>query len=376
MKKIVCVIVAIILTVPLSLIASAQNAYNDPYGFKAIAFSEKANEEYNKLIEQWGNNCPDYYAGAYIENMTLFILVTCTPETVSDEISNIIKEINVKIIKAKYSINHLENIRKRLELTIKSLDYNTRKAFVGFGIDEKKNSIELEVLEKYIADEKYVDSVIGHYPEIYYTFKNEEYHKNTDINAGDKDWIENGTDYSISTISCMGSRINSSGNVENGIVISGHSGNVGDVMKINGTSVGTVVRKSYGGNLDAAFVKISSSTSYSLSQKLSSNYKITTYGNVGIVGSIYTMHGMASGMVAGFVNNTSFSFIMDDINFNDMIRMRLKSAEGDSGGPLVVATHFLSKNNKIIGFLSGGDNTYSNFTKYTVFASAYSFNLL
>lgn len=376
MKKFVCILFAVLFTFPLSLMASAEEALNDPFGYDAVCFSKVANEEYNKLVKKWNNCFPAFYAGAYIENKQLNILVTEVSDDIIDEIVNTITEVRPNIKRVDYSYSHLLDVNEKIGKIITNLDKSEKKIFVGFGIDERKNRVEIEVLKSYYNNEQKARDLVGDYPEIYFTFKDKEYTSQTDINAGCKDWLQNGSDSSVSTIACMGTRITNSGTTERGLVVAGHAGNVGDTMKINGTTIGTITKRNYSGKLDSAFVKINSTSSYTISQKLSSNYKITTYDSVGIAGSIYTMHGMTSGKVAGFVNNTSFSFIMDNINFNDMIRMKLSSAAGDSGGPLVVATSFLSKNNKIVGFLSGGDGTYSNFTKFTEFATAYNFTLV
>lgn len=130
------------------------------------------------------------------------------------------------------------------------------------------------MLKSYCNNEQKARDLVGDYPEIYFTFKDKEYTSQTDINAGCKDWLQNGSDSSVSTIACMGTRITNSGTTERGLVVAGHAGNVGDTMKINVTTIGTITKR------------------------------------------------------------------------------------------------------KIVGFLSGGDGTYSNFTKFTEFATAYNFTLV
>lgn len=119
----------------------------------------------------------------------------------------------------------------------------------------------------------------------------------------------------------------------------------------------------YGGNADATFVNMVNypSSGYTQSRMLSDRYTIDGYSSVGVVGTPYTVHGMSSGTIAGTVSSTSFSFVMNGVNFHDHIRMKLKLAAGDSGGPLVKANQGYSRS--VLGICSGGDSTYSNFSK-------------
>jgi len=156
-------------------------------------------------------------------------------------------------------------------------------------------------------------------------------------------------------------------------LIAGHAGNLYNNIQIGSTSVGTVSSRSYGGQLDAAFVNLDVYSSYVRTKKLSTNYTIDGYSSVGIVGTSYTMHGMTSGIISGTVNNTSFSFVMGGVTFSNFIRMQMAISAGDSGGPLVKQNTGYSRN--IIGTLSGGDSTYANFSKFTVIRTAFNFTL-
>ena len=60
---------------------------------------------------------------------------------------------------------------------------------------------------------------------------------------------------------------------------------------------------------------------------------------------------------------TSFSFSMSGVSFTDHIRMNMHVVSGDSGGPLVGTSSGSTK--YVVGICSGGDSTYSNFTKAT-----------
>jgi len=176
-----------------------------------------------------------------------------------------------------------------------------------------------------------------------------------------------------STIGFCASSVNYLGQTEYGFVIAGHAGQLYHEMSINGTKVGTVSSRLYGGTCDTAFVHLDIPSSYTRSRKLSCSYTIDDHGNVGVVGTAYTMHGMKSGIIAGTVDNRSFSFTMGSTSFTDHIRMELAAVAGDSGAPLVDQISGLSR--KVIGIHSGGDDTHANFTKFSNIASAFNLTL-
>lgn len=372
MKKIFALALAfIMLFASFSFIsASAVEADLDQ---KTVQFSNETNEQYSKLLEHWNDKLPPYYAGAYIKDMKFYILVTCEPTSVSKEIHDIMNP-DVIIKQVKHSYGYLEAINNEVVEKICIMQTEKHAAAVqviGVGIDEINNRVFVEVLNNGEIDSKAIYAIIGNEDIVDIVLKDSTYIPGVDINAGSKDWVNIGG--GSSTIGFCASSINSAGVTELGFIIAGHAGNLYDTVKIGNTTVGTVSSRSYGGQLDTAFVHLDIPSNYVCSKKLSTSYTIDGYGNVGVVGTSYTLRGMTSGIIAGTVDNTSFSFIMDGVSFTNHIRMKMAAAQGDSGGPLVKQNTGYSRS--VIGIFSGGDGTYSNFSKYSIIASAFNLTL-
>jgi hypothetical protein len=343
-----------------------------------VQFSNETNEQYDKLTAYWGDSLPSYYAGAYLKDFKFYILVTCSPSSIEETIWNVTGNPNVVVKQVKYSYDYLVDIRDELVTTIRELSNDSvtnADLFVGFGVDEINNRVFVEVMDNGNIDKNTIYSMINYDDLVNVIFKAKAYKPKTDdINAGSKDWVVNTDDGdTMSTIGFCGSRVNSSSVTEYGFMIAGHAGSLYDEMEIDSTTVGTVAARAYSGQMDAAFVNLDIASSFVRSDKLSTSYTIDSSANVGIVGTSYTMHGMSSGIISGTVNNTSFSFVMDSINFSNFIRMEMDTAAGDSGGPLVKQNAGYSRS--VIGILSGGDDTYANFTKFSVISNAFDLTL-
>jgi hypothetical protein len=382
--KFLAVLLGICLTIPLLMAASSakqidnmstiENPISDE---QIIQFSNDSNDQFDKLMSHWGDKNPSYYAGAYISELSFYILVTCDPTSVQDEIWEVTGNKNINIIQVKYSYDYLEAIKNEIVSKITKLSQEgntTAKQIIGFGVDEMSNKIFVEYLiyKKASISQSDIYDLTGYKELVDIVAKEEAYTSCTDINAGSKDWVQN-PGGALSTISCCGSSVNNQGVTELGFFIAGHGGNLYEQMKIGSTTVGTVSSRSYGGQMDVSFVNLDVQSSYVRSDKLSTSYTIDGYSSVGVVGTSYTMHGMTSGIIAGTVNNRSFSFVMGGVNFSNFIRMNMTVSAGDSGGPLVKQNTGYSRN--IVGTLSGGDSTYANFTKFTVMKSAFNFSL-
>ena len=341
-----------------------------------IAFSDEVNKRRDQLFEHWNGVLPDYYAGTYIDGLEFYVLVTCDPKQVEDEILCYMQDINLSIRQVKYSYNYLSRVRDSIcENVLRAEDRKTtnKAAIIGVGINEIANRITVEVLNKYHLSDEDVFSLVGTEQEIDIIRKDEEYKEYTAISAGVANWLVTSTG-AMCTIACCGSIVNSSGATEYGIVPAGHMGTVNTTVKINGSTIGKITKRTYGGHLDVAFVTLNSTTSYTVSQLLSNSYYISAWGTVGSVGTVYTMHGMSSGYVTGTVNDTSFSFTTTSNSYYDMIRMKMTGHPGDSGAPLI--QHIGAGGYaKIIRFFTSGDSTYSNFSKFSVFRIAYGFTL-
>ena len=343
-----------------------------------VKFSNEVNEQYERLRLNWGEINPSYYAGAYISDSDFYISVTCEPSSVQENIFKITGNPKIKIQKVKYTYDELETIKDNLIAKISSLSSEGDKnalQFVGFGVNEIKNKVFVEVLDNGNIDKDKIFDMIDNKELVDVIFKSEAYKAgaSTNINAGQKDWVVDSTLGLQSTIGFCANRVNSQGVTEKGFVMAGHAANLYDAINISSTRVGTGAARLYEGKCDAAFVNLDVSSNYVQSKILSSSYTIDGTATVGVVGTTYNAHGMKSGIKSGTVDNTSFSFKMDGIQFTDHIRMKIGLIQGDSGGPLVKTNSGSSQ--YVLGIYSGGDGTYDNFTKFSNIASSFNLTL-
>lgn len=338
-----------------------------------IAFSEKANAEFNALVSYWGEEYPTYYAGSFIADRKFTILVTCDPQEVQEEIWNITGDKSILISKVANTYDDLKERQNQISELVANLqaeDNNIANLIVGVGVDEIQNDVFVEVLNMDDSVRKEVEALLSPYGVVRLISKDTPYQEMSNVKAGTDDWLGNNTTGTRGSIGFCASRVNSSGVTEIGFVTAGHCGNLTNTMTISGTSVGKVSWRKFGGNCDACFVNMNDypNSGYVRSRILSTYYSIGSYTSVGVVGTIYAMHGKTTGIYYGTVDNTSFSFTMDGVSFSDHIRMKFPAAHGDSGGPLVAP---LSGNTKtIVGICSGSDGTYSNFSKVTKILSS------
>ena len=154
--KFLAVLLGICLTIPLLMAASSakqidnmstiENPISDE---QIIQFSNDSNDQFDKLMSHWGDKNPSYYAGAYISELSFYILVTCDPTSVQDEIWEVTGNKNINIIQVKYSYDYLEAIKNEIVSKITKLSQEgntTAKQIIGFGVDEMSNKIFVEYL--------------------------------------------------------------------------------------------------------------------------------------------------------------------------------------------------------------------------------------
>ena len=370
---------------------------------EAIKFSGIINEQFDKLKGYWNGEYPDYYGGAYIEGLTFSILVTCDPQIVAKEIWRVTGNNDIKFVHVNNSYLYLERVRDAIQHSIQQKMINrssTKDIYSGFGIDEKSNKVILEVIvgeaekafslqnntllsdknviqrtAKFILEDisSEVSGLINE-NNTNVVIKENPYTPTADVIAG-----TTATTSKTSSISVCGSVKDASNATVNGFALCGHVGNLGDIVKIGSTNVGKIQSKAYYSTLDMSFVNMADypSSGYVRTKKVgTSTATINSYGSVGVVGTTYTLYGTTSTTTrTGTVDSTSFSFTMDGISFGDFIRMKMVVQVGDSGGPLVAPNGTSTTEKIVIGFCSGGDSTYSNFTKFTNFRTAFNFTL-
>ena len=331
-------------------------------------YSNLINQEFDTLVAHWGGEYPTYYAGAFIADRQFTILVTCEPQDVQNEIWTITGNRDIIVAKASNSYNDLMNLQDQITELVTNLQSEGDRVanlVVGIGVDEIQNDVFVEVLNMDETVREEVETMLEAYSSVRLVAKDSPYEEMTNVTAGTDKWVVNNNLGTACTIGFCATRVNSAGVTEKGFVTAGHAGNLSNTMKIDGNSVGKISWRKYGGNCDACFVNLNDfpSSGYVMSHILSTNYTITSYSSVGVVGTSYAMHGKSSGIIAGTVDNTSFNFTMGGISFTDHIRMYMHVVNGDSGAPLVRS--LTGYNRSVVGICSSGDSTYSNFTKVT-----------
>lgn len=338
-----------------------------------LAFSDKANDFHQRLLASWEGEYPDYYAGAYIEGQKFYILVTCEPKTAQAEVNQVAGSDICSIIRVDYPYNMLVAVYEDINNRFQNTEPNEiMKLITGWKVNEVDNCITVSVCSDINVDAEIIE-YLGYGDDVieieYVDGQNERCY--TPVVAGYQDWIYHGD--TMSTLGFCASRQNSAGVYEHGFVIAGHAGELYDVVSIGSTPVGVVSARKYSGNCDASFVNMNNVESdYSRTGLLSSNYRITSHRNVGVVGTTYESHGMRTGIVTGTVDSLSCStfYSGDFVLLTGMIGMNIAINSGDSGSPLVYPTG--SSSRSLVGTLSGknGAGTYGYYTKFSNIVSA------
>ncbi|MCR5520574.1 MAG: S1 family peptidase [Lachnospiraceae bacterium] len=347
----------------------------DPEMEKQMVISEKINQQFNKLVDYWGGKYPDYYGGAYIENERMVLLVTCDPAEVNSDIARITGNDDIEYKKVDNSYAELEALRIRLnDIIHTSIKENENKniyKIASLRVDRKNNDVLVMLMPDAPDKGDYLEKIFGKDSRIRYEYqKNPIVQQSTNIMAGCGQDLVNASNNKNGTISFNAKMPNAYGVTKNGFVISGHvTSNYGDQIKINGTTVGTVIFRSLGGYYDAAFVDTSGypGSGYVNSNILSTYYSIVGPATTGMPGTIYAMHGGVSGIVYGTVVDDKVGYWNNEYDFSssywmeDQICMRLSTERGDSGAPLV--SNGYSYTRYVVGILNGGDGFYSYYSK-------------
>ncbi|MBO4459109.1 MAG: hypothetical protein J5778_00450 [Clostridiales bacterium] len=331
-----------------------------------IKYSEMFNKQLDKLFEHWGNKYPEYYAGAFIEHLKLTLLVTCSPDTVREEICSATGNNDIIIEQVPYSYNYLVSCQDEVLNKISVLQKNKAEYsenIIECGIREKNNKIEITINKQSSKTIETIEKYFSEYEMISVLVDNSPCQEISNVTAGTDNYVKNATAGGYCTISFCASRVNSAGVTEKGFVTAGHAGSLNDVMKISTTNVGKVSWRKHSGNCDALFINMNDypNSGYVRSSILSTNYLITSCASVGAEGTTYVMHGKASGIVSGTVNKKSTSYTYSGTTFTDAIKMNLTAIAHDSGAPLVKTTS--GNRRAVIGIAAYKQGSYTYFTK-------------
>lgn len=375
MKKIACLLLAILVfVVPLTAMAdSSPEIESRQYAIQdegLLKFSRIANEQHNKLLDYWGGDYPSNYAGAYIDEYEYYVLVNNDLEQMTKEIQTVTNNPNVIVKQVKYSYEYLVSIRDELA---KLLTENSQRVdrlpfeLSCIYVNEINNNVALEVYSESVISKAMVFQAFD-YDDSLVDVKivNEKIKPAASIVAGvNVSAICGGWGQ---TITCSASS-RSGITTRQGFFITRHASSPNGAVTINGTNVGTVRQWSFGGSVDAAFVELDTSSGYVQTRSLSNNYSITGTASVGITGTTYTLHGMASGIKSGTVASPSVTVNMSGTTLTDMVSMNIVATGGDSGGPLVQSAS--GSYRQLVGACSGNNSTHSFYTKWSNIAAQF-----
>lgn len=119
------------------------------YSNEQLAFSDKANAQF-ELMEQ--AHIPDqykYYAGCYIEDLQVFIInVTGNPEEFKTKYADLLDFSIIEVRQVKYTLKELELAYAPLYKEFSSSDKLTELGVYGMAIFEQDNAIKIVVVQK------------------------------------------------------------------------------------------------------------------------------------------------------------------------------------------------------------------------------------
>ncbi len=143
-----------------------------------MSYSNMVNDQFDKLVEHWGGEYPDYYGGCYIKDHSFTVLVTCEPEKVADEIRSEMGNQDVIILKAEYSYNDLRKAQDEVTDILFGLQEKNDEAaghVIGIGVDEKQNDVEVEVLNMTDEIKASLQDLLSSYPMVRFVNADEPY---------------------------------------------------------------------------------------------------------------------------------------------------------------------------------------------------------
>lgn len=356
MKKLVCLFMAITMMVLISVnsYASASIISDGTSGIGILEFNsalaqkeDNAIQMYDILLNEWSTNgsmndsdidYPEFYGGAFLDaDKNLVIQVTDLNEEVQKYFAELIDTDNIVFQEVKYAYSEL---LEQMEAISQNMTTNGALCDIsGAGIVSSNNGINI-YFDPNVTRVKYVR---GNYDEIL--------------------WIDNISFIEVkSTEACsspeVGSKINVDGTNYNsyrsigfwakdsagnyGIVTAPHSTmTVGMSARIGSTSFGEVSSISFGGSVDCAFIR-RTSTSFTPTRNVSSlNLSISGYVRSVLEGAtIYTI-GDETGLQSGTVLNSNHTANYSNTVLTNTFLTSNMVNNGDSGG--VVLQYLNSK---------------------------------
>jgi len=313
-------------------------------GIEADAlYQSEANEQLTMLINSFGTTknrfqeevpkYPKYYGGAYIEeNGQLVVLINGKMESGKAAVISIIGEGNIEFIKADFSFAQLTEIMNSLnEYVIRKKNPSVSRNFKTYYIMDKENRVVVE-LDNY-RDEKIAEfkKNVGNFPGILFTKSSGETEIEASLQPGCKAAINSsGTSYGS-----FGFRAKRNSDNKAGMVTAGHVIGVGQTLYYGSTAVGTCSVSQQSGSVDAAFVPITNTTSYTPSNLLctTSSSVLSTTTSLPGAGTVVNKRGITTGRTSGTIISTNATTTTTaGITYTNLTSASYSSSGGDSGG--------------------------------------------
>lgn len=303
--------------------------------------------KHQKLRNETPSDYPDYYAGAYIqEDGKLVVLLTEVSKTHSDSICSLIRSSDVVFKTASVPYNDLVSQRDDIIQTYERLKNNSLEntidddlstllnSFIGIGIEERNNRIEVSLTDTSAENIDAFREYLSSYEHISFeqsgaAEKHTSLSPGTYIRAG-----ENAGSIGYRSYRQLGS------STFYGFTTAAHvAGSYGQSIynapyypSIPSVVCGTVITSLYSGTIDAAFVQTASGftvTNQTPAGKILASSWFTSIPE----GMSVIMHGKTSGEKSGVVRNNAYYFTTSDgVSLTDVLRCSYDADFGDSGG--------------------------------------------
>ncbi len=342
-------------------------AYGDDYDayLKRNAYELKIAQKIHEKLINYGDTFPSFYGGSYISDDSYNLIIQVVKDNIPNEsdldydlyqsIINMDSTIKIEYVNNSYA--ELKKINDLITNQALSESIDSDK-FIGNYIDVYSNTVKVEVAGELDTISNDASSQLPKSDLIQFV-ASERKIDTSELKAG-----SGITTMGITNNCSLGFRAKYNG--MDGYITAGHCFS-GEQAASSG---GIVVKRIYGGSVDAAFVQLTSS-SYTLSNSLAyTSGNITSLNDIVIcpyleVGTAIAKAGVKTHYSAGKVLNNSYRGNFEGTTFTDLVSTNAYADGGDSGGPVFLPT-VEDGGVTLIGIVKGGDpnNLYSMvFTK-------------
>lgn len=326
----------------------------------------------------------DTYSGAYIDEDKLVVCVTQ-----DEEIKDKTEDVEYRLVERSY--NDLAYIQDKFgdlyteyckEYNEETEEYELLSDISGFGIDEEKNIVIVDIVELNNQKIELFERIFGKYDCVEFENVENMAEDSATYKPGSAIYVIIGrTSTSISYISCsMGYRAyrktsESETGFQNGFVTCGHGVKDSVDKKIYSSSslstvIGTIEATMYSGSVDASFVKkksgvaIDTSVQYNKNGGTTNTDEIATYYYMTYVAKGSTVYkvGATTYKTSAKVTSTNYTCTINGKKFTNLTQTGKFAASGDSGG--IVYVYYDSKYVPA-GIMKACSSSYSYYVKAT-----------